>query len=299
MTTLRSIRAAACLGLVLALTACARLDGFAFSPTRLTRYELPNGALTPAQIVPVELREGPFLLRSTPGLRLYAIFLHRPGAELGTAPTIVYHHGNADNIDHYWTRVSLLWSFGANVLIYDYRGYGMSEGSPSEDGIFEDGTAATQWIRARTDVDQSRVFHYGYSLGGAVATHMAAFAGTQRGLILEATFTSAAAIAADSSLAVPGSFVTRLRLDTISKIRVAANNSTNGVMFIHGTADDFVQPRYSQDNFDRIGADLADGFGTSLANRRELHRIEGANHSTIPGTAPTDYRRFVTDFIAR
>ena len=76
-----------------------------------------------------------------------------------------------------------------SVLVFDYRGYGRSAGTPSEDGVFADTRAARRWLAARANVPESAIVLAGRSLGGGVAVDLAARDGA-RGLILESTFSS-------------------------------------------------------------------------------------------------------------
>ncbi|KAL5013441.1 hypothetical protein ScPMuIL_007711 [Solemya velum] len=111
-----------------------------------------------------------------------------------TAPTVIFFHGNAGNIGHRLPNTYGLYSgCGCNVLLVEYRGYGRSEGTPSESGLYLDAEAAMDFILQRTDIDRNKIFLFGRSLGGAVSIHLAAntyYSQYLAGLILENTFTS-------------------------------------------------------------------------------------------------------------
>jgi len=101
---------------------------------------------------------------------------------------VLFFHGNAGNISHRGESLAIFNSIGVNVLIVDYRGYGKSEGSASEEGLYCDAMAAWQYL-ITMGFKPGDIIIFGRSLGGAVATHLA----TQvkpRALILESTFTS-------------------------------------------------------------------------------------------------------------
>ncbi len=127
--------------------------------------------------------------KSADGTRISGWFL--PGREpvLGT---VIHFHGNAANISNHIYAVRWLPPAGYSVLLFDYRGYGASEGSVSREGAIADGVAAINYARGRGDVDASRLIVYGQSLGGALAVNALARAGTRgvRALVVEGGFAS-------------------------------------------------------------------------------------------------------------
>jgi hypothetical protein len=126
---------------------------------------------------------------SADGTRLTAWFLPAQGPSRGT---VVFFHGNAANITNHLPVVRWLPSAGYAVFLFDYRGYGLSEGQPTRTGVIADGVAALDHVRARPDVDAQRLVVYGQSLGGAVAIGALARAGTDgvRALVVEGAFGS-------------------------------------------------------------------------------------------------------------
>jgi hypothetical protein len=150
--------------------------------------------------------------------------------------TLVVSHGNAGNISHRSILFRSLQRHGFNVLMYDYRGYGRSEGTPTEDGIYKDGIAAYDFAASLPEVNRDRLFLWGTSLGGAVAIDVA----THRrpaGMILESTFTSAKDVARLAYPLLPVQFFMRTKLNSIEKIRTLSAP----LMVIHG-ADDSIIP---------------------------------------------------------
>lgn len=252
---------------------CANLDGFLFNPTPLAAYTLPYDTDAPAEWRVAADQYEAITARAADGTTVYGYYLHQPGPAAATAPTVLYCHGNADNIDRYWTRAGHLHALGANVLIFDYRGYGRTVGTPTEDGVYQDARAMLTLLRAAPySVAPARLYLYGYSLGGAVATELAAHDGPNAGLVLESTFANAAALVEDGSLFVPRALVSGIVFDTRGKIAQAAQNAAAGVLLFHGTADDFVQPS----NSERIAAAIP------AALHHELVRVSGADHGTVP-----------------
>jgi len=110
--------------------------------------------------------------------------------------TVIHFHGNAANItNHIVLSQWLVWE-GFNVFLFDYRGYGRSEGRPTREGTIRDGHAALDYVLSRPDVDRARVFAFGQSLGGAVATVVAAERPEIRAVVLDSTYSSHRRIAA-------------------------------------------------------------------------------------------------------
>jgi len=101
---------------------------------------------------------------------------------------VIHFHGNAANItNHVVASHWLVWE-GYNVFIFDYRGYGRSEGKVTRAGTIHDGHAALDYVLARNDVDPERILAFGQSLGGAVATVVAAEREEIRAIALDSTF---------------------------------------------------------------------------------------------------------------
>jgi hypothetical protein len=138
-------------------------------------------------------------LLTSDGLRIHAWFIEAGREKTKTAPTILFCHANAGNIGlrvpNYAQIVDRL---EANIFAIDYRGYGFSEGAPSEEGLIEDALTAWRWIEGAVKagrINGERVFVFGRSLGGAVAIALGDSLRGQGsplpcGLILENTFAS-------------------------------------------------------------------------------------------------------------
>ncbi|KAK1365201.1 Alpha/beta hydrolase domain-containing protein WAV2 [Heracleum sosnowskyi] len=129
-------------------------------------------------------------LRSSDGVRLHAWFIKLAPDCRG--PTIVFFQENAGNIAHRLEMVRImLQRLQCNVFMLSYRGYGASDGFPSQQGIINDSQAALDHLIQRTDIDKSRLVVFGRSLGGAVGTVLCKNNPDKIGaLILENTFTS-------------------------------------------------------------------------------------------------------------
>jgi fermentation-respiration switch protein FrsA (DUF1100 family) len=125
-------------------------------------------------------------LRTADGVALHGWYVPHPQARR----VLLFFHGNAGNISHRGDSVAIFHRLGLNVFIIDYRGYGRSEGTPSEQGLYEDAAAAWRYLTGRRGVDAADVVVFGRSLGGAIAAQLAAQA-RPGALILESTLSSA------------------------------------------------------------------------------------------------------------
>ena len=146
-------------------------------------------------------------------VRVHGWLIKAPSAQ----STVLFFHGNAGNIGDRLGKIDLFYRMGLNILIIDYRGYGKSEGYPTEEGIYKDAAAAYDYLAQRGDLKGQKIIGYGASLGGAVAVDLAA----QRPLtclIVDSTFSSAVDIAKRIYPFVP-SFLIRTKLDSVSKIK--------------------------------------------------------------------------------
>ena len=153
------------------------------------------------------------------------------------APTLLYFYGNGTCLKTSTDQLEEFRRSGANVLIAEYVGYGMSTGRPSEDGCYATADAAYDYLRSRPDVDPARIVAAGGSLGGAVAIDLAARKPVA-GLITFMTFTSLTDVAANHFPLVPVSLL-RYRFDSVSKIRQVHCP----ILLTHGTSDLLVPHR--------------------------------------------------------
>ena len=152
-----------------------------------------------------------------------------------STPTVLFCHENAGNISYSLETVRLFLELGANVLVFDYRGYGRSDGRPSEQNVYEDAQAAWRWLVAVRQTAPGNIFIFGRSLGGAVAIDLATRVNCA-GVILESTFTSALDMGRKLYPFVPIRLVSRFSFDSLSKIsRVSCP-----VMVAHSRADEMI-----------------------------------------------------------
>lgn len=131
--------------------------------------------------------------------------------------TLLFSHGNGGNISHRLDSIMIFHRLGLNVFIYDYRGYGLSGGSPSEEGTYLDVEAAWNYLVKERGLHPGSMIIFGRSLGGAVACH-AAVKYSPAMAILESTFTSAADVANHHYPFLPGRLIMGNAYNSIGKI---------------------------------------------------------------------------------
>jgi fermentation-respiration switch protein FrsA (DUF1100 family) len=215
---------------VLAFTAAVLGTGGCTSIDSIERSIVFNPQAAAVAARPAGVEDAWF--ESSDGVHLHGWFAEaeRPRA------VVLYAHGNGGNVT---VRGHVLRLFrdqlDTSVLVFDYRGYGQSEGSPTEPGVLADARAARQWLARRTGVAEGDIVLVGHSLGGGVAVDLAARDGA-RGLVLENTFTSLPDVAWSYVPLVPYRVLMRSRLDSLAKIP----HYTGPLLQTHGDADRIV-----------------------------------------------------------
>lgn len=267
------------------LAACLRLDNNLFNANehKIDKYLLNNYKgevdfiLDASYSVPANL-VSLFTLSSkgsdeANGTKIYAVYIGDT-TRISTDTVIMYCHGNKDHMDFYWPRAQLLANTISKnhygVLMIDYRGYGLSEGKPSESALYNDVDAGLQWLKAKGLANQ-RLVMYGFSMGSVPATKLTAEPRSIKPsrLILEAPIASAEAMVQDgSSLVLPGSFFTDLKINNADLIKTVQQP----FMWIHGVEDDFL-------NIMTQGEVVYNNYKGTY---KEAHRIPGAGHSNVP-----------------
>ncbi|MBI4469295.1 MAG: alpha/beta hydrolase [Acidobacteria bacterium] len=176
------------------------------------------------------------------GVHLHGWFAASPGA----LQTLVWCHGNAGNVSDRIGQIRLfVEKVGVNCFIFDYRGYGRSEGVPSEEGLYRDAHAAFDYLARSRGTRDGRIVIYGQSLGGAVAVDLAA-ARPCAGLVLEATFTSAREMSRLIFPWAPIGFLLKSRFDSAEKIGAVHVP----LLMLHGDRDQTIPIDYGRRLFD-------------------------------------------------
>lgn len=264
------------IGFALACAGCS-MDSFLFNTLPLESYALSTAVIPAAHRAEVTLSSG--------NETLYGFFVRQPDSlRIEPHPTVLYHHGNKHNIQEYWDRVELLYRAGFDIFIYDYRGFGRSTGTSSEEGMKSDAAAALNYLRSRPDVDTSQIVDYGYSLGGFACLYTATTLHRPKAVITESIFASSEALVQSGTiLNIPGGYLMEGAFDNRAQIVKV----TSPILMLHGTGDTFV-------GYEANGKVLS-----ALAPQPKIIRpIEGANHTTIPATMGLqNYIELVTTFI--
>jgi fermentation-respiration switch protein FrsA (DUF1100 family) len=190
-------------------------------------------------IVLYVMQERMVFLAGLPGRALEAtprdVGFEYDDVHLETADGVSLHHGNAGNISHRLDSIAIFRELGFNVFIIDYRGYGRSEGRPSEQGTYRDAEAAWQHLVAERGEAPSRIVIFGRSIGGGVAAWLAARR-TAAALIVESSFTSAVDMAKRLYPFMPVRLLSRLEYPVVDYLASVASP----VLIVHSRDDEII-----------------------------------------------------------
>jgi len=192
---------------------------------------------------------------------------------------LLFCHGNAGNISHRLDNVRLLHNRGISVFIFDYRGYGRSQGRISEKGFYLDSEAAYQVAREWAEKHGAKLVVFGRSLGGIAATHLGATKNCD-GLILESTFTNMGAMARAHYPLPFAETLLEHRLNALGQIvqvRVP-------ILFFHGDKDRIVPIKLSRKLFE------------AAPNPKEFVVLPGAGHNDTYFVGGKDYFKKIDSF---
>lgn len=211
------------------------------------------------------------------GVKLHGWFLKQENA----VATLLWCHGNAGNISDRLDNLQRLAQLPVNVFIFDYRGYGRSDGTPSEPGVYRDAGAAYDFLLTR-GISPDALIIFGRSLGAAVALELASRRECA-GVILESAFTNAADMAGEMFPFLPARFVMKSKFDNVANVQ----KLKAPLLVIHGDADNIVPFRLGQKLFE------------AAKEPKSFYRIENANHNDtyLVGGQPyfDRFRQFVQD----
>jgi uncharacterized protein len=233
-------------------------DAFFYYPSH-TQYERPSDYGLTYEDVFIPTRDG---------LKLHSWFFPAQGRAAGT---VLHLHGNAGNLTGHFQHVAWLPAAGWNVLCFDYRGYGRSEGRITRQDSITDAHAALDWLLARPDIDPARIVAFGQSLGGAVGIVLTAERQEIRGLATDGAFDHYRRIARwhilrNPVLLVLAWWVPLLMSGSFNPIDFIRRIAPRPVLLMHGTADTICP------------AVMARRLHTAAGDPKELWLIDGANH---------------------
>ena len=215
-------------------------------------------------------------LTTSDGTTLHGWYLPAPGSR----HLILFCHGNAGNISHRLDNLARLNQAGLAVFIFDYRGYGQSQGSPSEKGMYLDAEAAYDWAAQKAAEQGGKVVIFGRSLGGVAAVYLA----TERrpaGLILESTFTNLGDMAG-TLIPIPGMKKwLGGRFNSLGRApRVSAP-----VLMLHGDVDNVVPIALGRELFQ------------ALPQPKAFVLLKGAGHNDTYLVAGPEYFQRLSKFV--
>lgn len=199
--------------------------------------------------------------------------------------TLLWFHGNAGNVSF---RLDLLAGLvnrvGCGLFVFDYRGYGLSEGQPTEKGTYLDAQAALDWLRNRDDVDSSKIVYYGVSLGASVAARLGVH-NPPAALILDAPMPGVIRMARAKSrmLVLLSKLFLRARYDTLAAIRCVQSP----VLVFHGEIDEVVPIQLGREVYE------------AAPGPKEWRPIPGASHNDTYTVAGSAYFEAIKEFLAK
>ena len=214
------------------------------------------------------------------GYRLHGWFI--PGNAGGSGGTWLWMHGNGGNISHRAQELAMIHHrLGVNVFIFDYQGYGRSEGKPTEQGTYRDARSALEYLSTRPDVDRDRIVYFGRSLGSAVAVNLAADR-LPLGLVLVSPISSIEDMAKMLYPFLPSRWLARGRFDSENLIGKVASP----LLVIHGARDDIVPPVQGEKVF------------AAAREPKRLVILPNAGHNDTPTAGGEEYWNALEVFMA-
>ncbi|GJL77584.1 MAG: alpha/beta hydrolase [Nitrospinaceae bacterium] len=238
-------------------------------------YKYPEGNWDPA---PFDVTVEDVNFQAEDGTQLHGWYIPSPNAQA----SMLWFHGNAGNLTHRLQNIQKLKPLNLNIFIFDYRGYGKSQGSPNEKGIYQDSQAAYDILVREKNVSPQKLILFGRSLGGVCAIEVAS-SNPAAGLILESTFTSARDMAGKVFPLLPIGWAIQSKFDALEKVpRLKLPK-----LFLHGTEDEVVPYEFGRKLFD------------AAAEPKEFYDIQGAGHNDTVSVGGVKYFAALDRFITK
>ncbi len=211
------------------------------------------------------------------GIKLHGWWMQKPEAR----GTLLFCHGHSGSLGHRVDLFRELLRLPLNVFAFDYRGYGRSDGAPSEQGLFRDVRAAYDHLTSCLGEVAERIVLFGQSLGGAVAID-GALHRQVAGLVVQSSFVDLRALARSSSSRLPLHWIASnhfRNLDKVRRLRVPK-------LFIHGTVDSTIPYAHGETLFEQA------------AQPKELLAVIGAGHHDVHVRGGDSYFRRLSSFVS-
>jgi fermentation-respiration switch protein FrsA (DUF1100 family) len=223
--------------------------------------------------------------KATDGVRLHGWYCtpkldeNEKSSHVSPRTTLLWFHGNAGNISHRYPVIERLLEQRVAIFIVDYRGYGRSEGSPSEEGLYMDARGAWDYLLNERATLPQQIIIFGDSLGGAVAIDLATKV-QPAGLVVQSSFTSISDMAAQVMPFIPG-FILRTKMDSLNKIKSVRCPK----LFIHSPADELVPYRLGRKLYDAAPAP------------KQFYEVAGASHNETDSVGGRAYFDAIGNFV--
>jgi uncharacterized protein len=197
----------------------------------------------------------------------------------GSRPEVIlYFHGNAGDLSGWQFVAEDFTAFGFSLLIIDYRGYGKSSGSISENGFYQDAKAAYDFLRTEKKFSAQQILVYGRSIGSGVAVHLAAH-NNCRGLILESPHSSLGKLANEKLPFFFPSLYMKYTFNNMEKI----NRVKSPVVFIHGVKDEIIPASHTERLFKKF------------EGKKKMILVPGGSHNDL--NAFSEHRLLLSEII--
>lgn len=196
-----------------------------------------------------------------------------------TQCSLIFFHGNAGNASHRLSDAVDIWEMGMNVLLVDYRGFGLSEGRPSEKGMYKDAMAAYSHLVAERRVPENKIVVYGRSIGSAAAVDLAQNR-QLAGVILATPLSTGKDMAKASGLGAFAPFIGN-PFDSMGKI----GHLRSPLLVVHGTADEVVPYEQGKKLFE------------AATVKKTFVSLKGAYHNTFTLTHKQEFHKAMSGFL--
>lgn len=214
--------------------------------------------------------------QATDGTKLFGWYVEATA----TSAVLLWCHGNAGNIINRLENLRELYRIGLSVFLFDYRGYGRSQGRPTEEGLYQDAFGAYEYLTRTRRLRPERLIIFGRSLGAAVAGEVAAKKPAS-GLILESCFLSIEAVAKFHYYGLPVHWLLGADFRLMDRLPLLSLPK----LFIHGNQDDIIPLELGKQVFE------------AAVPPKSFYVVQGADHNNVPFVGGRAYFAKLAEFI--